>query len=363
MNKSLLSESFSVYWYLTYKCNLKCKHCWVESSPTVDSEDKLSLSEVKNVLEQFKRANITNIAFSGGEPLLMKNIVDIINETNKHNIHYAFETNAILIDEQIIGAVNRRKYKNNEAVFIISLDGSTENYHDYLRGKGSFKKTVNQIFKLQKNNIPYSIQCVINKQNIHNVKEIIAFSKKLKPTNLTFAFLQPVGRAVSNLNNLELNKEDIVEVIKYINNASFIEDIDFTIKVKIQPAVVPSNIMTELKKSSKIEIVTNCDFPKIGILDNGDITICSLSKHSIRFGNIRKVNLKELINNEFIPMRRSYNDLNLQGICGECIFKIKCKGSCRVMAFCEDNCMNSAHPFCSELDRLNEFPDYYKVNS
>ena len=71
-------------WNFTNRCNLSCLHCY--SKATVDSRDALSTDEIVKTLDSMVKAGIKFIIFSGGEPLLRKDIFDIAQECKKRGI-------------------------------------------------------------------------------------------------------------------------------------------------------------------------------------------------------------------------------------------------------------------------------------
>ena len=61
---------FLVVWNFTYKCNLKCKHCYLDAGGNSNME--LSTEEALKVVDQLADFGVTSLAFSGGEPLMRK---------------------------------------------------------------------------------------------------------------------------------------------------------------------------------------------------------------------------------------------------------------------------------------------------
>src|SRR5437762_781615 len=70
-----------IYWYLTFRCNLACTHCWVNSSPAVDTSGDLSTSQAMQVIEQMVDLRVSRVAMSGGEVLVRRDALEIIRAT------------------------------------------------------------------------------------------------------------------------------------------------------------------------------------------------------------------------------------------------------------------------------------------
>lgn len=99
-------------------------------------------------------------------------------------------TNAILLNDKLIDILKSHHFK-----FGISLDGATEKTHEFLRGKHTFERTINNILKLKKNNIHFSITTTIYKENKNTIEDIanLVFNK-LGGTILNFNLLTSLGR-------------------------------------------------------------------------------------------------------------------------------------------------------------------------
>src|SRR4030066_1229559 len=151
--RSLISNLFGVRvplfcgHKLTYNCNLQCKMCpfWRRSSQ--DS----SLEQEKAILKQICDSGACGIAFEGGEPLLRKDLVEILAFARSLRLHTSLITNGTLLEsriEEIAPYIN--------GVVYVSLDG-LENTHDAIRGVvGSFKKAVQGI-TAAKTKVPITI--------------------------------------------------------------------------------------------------------------------------------------------------------------------------------------------------------------
>ena len=59
----------SLYYHITNRCNLRCKHCWVDADSSLENE--LSLDEAKDVVLQAIPLGLHNVKLTGGEPFLV----------------------------------------------------------------------------------------------------------------------------------------------------------------------------------------------------------------------------------------------------------------------------------------------------
>jgi MoaA/NifB/PqqE/SkfB family radical SAM enzyme len=128
-------DPYSIHWDLTNSCNYSCRHCAANDQCLTEATE-LSLDEIRRVVENLKTERPVMFSFFGGEPLLRKDIlaiIDLIQEILPSN-SIAITTNGTLL----------RKYadellKRNVAL-AVSLDGISPEVNDKVRGPGTFKQ-------------------------------------------------------------------------------------------------------------------------------------------------------------------------------------------------------------------------------
>lgn len=131
-----------------FSCNLKCRHCYLNCSPTNKSRKFLNLEKIKNALAEVDKNELEEIYLCGGEPLLHREINNIIRLCIKYtNVNIL--TNATLINDKKARFLRQLEIENDyEIIFRVGLDHYKEGKNDEVRGKGSFKKTLNGINNL-----------------------------------------------------------------------------------------------------------------------------------------------------------------------------------------------------------------------
>ncbi len=131
-----------------FTCNLKCRHCYLSCSPANKSRKFLNLEKVKNALSEVNKDDLEEIYLSGGEPLLHRDINNII----RHCIKYSnvnILTNATLINDKKARFLRQVEVDSDyEIIFRASLDHYIEQKNDEVRGKGNFRKTLSGINNL-----------------------------------------------------------------------------------------------------------------------------------------------------------------------------------------------------------------------
>jgi radical SAM family uncharacterized protein len=154
---------------LTYNCNLRCKMCPFWKRSTQDS----STGQEKKILRQIYDSGACSVAFEGGEPLLRKDLVEILAFSRYLPLHTSLITNGTLLESRIDEIA---QYING--ALYVSLDG-LEKTHDTIRGvNGCFRKAVKGIIA-SRGRVPVTINTTIMADNIHEIEDLVKLAKEL----------------------------------------------------------------------------------------------------------------------------------------------------------------------------------------
>ncbi len=204
-----------IVWNFTYKCNLRCKHCYEDAGGKHPAE--LSTSDAKQVLDRLsKMANIglPAISLSGGEPLAREDFFEIASYAKKKIGYVAVASNGTLLTEE-----NAACMKNIGIDYVeISIDGASSQVHDSFRGiPHAFERSIQGVKNCVKAGIDTCIATVFHKENISELDEILSLSKNLGTRFMHFNYI-PTGRAKNNV-ELDLNPQERLEVLETMGEA------------------------------------------------------------------------------------------------------------------------------------------------
>jgi radical SAM protein with 4Fe4S-binding SPASM domain len=352
-----------VYWYLTFRCNLACAHCSVLSSPTVDNSNDLKTDDCLQVVEQLAEMNVAMAMLSGGEVLIRPDAVTIIRTLADKGIYVGVETNGLKFDRPFIELA--KELQERRLINItVSLDGGTAETHSVLRGPKSFERTVRGLRLLHENGIHFDIQCVLNRENYHTIPDLYDLALEIEPQRLLWSPLNASGRGSELVQRIGLRYEETVALLELIDQHK--QRFPGINLIKMPPAMVPPRYLLQVYKGQDVGCSTSCKFPLLGVLPNGDITVCAVSRddNSLYFGNVKTTRLKAAWEKARMDLLRSryVGAEDLQGICGDCVWKHSCKGSCRAMAYEEGEDFFSPFPVCQEAADRGVFPDVYRIS-
>lgn len=128
-------------------CNIECVNCYIESSPQNDRLVYITKTEVETYLDQITERNwpTTEIAFTGGEPFMNPEMIDIAEACLKRGYDVLILTNAMLpmMRKRVkAGLLELQSAYGEKLTLRISLDHFRADLHDEERGKGSYDVTL-----------------------------------------------------------------------------------------------------------------------------------------------------------------------------------------------------------------------------
>jgi len=136
-------SGFKTLWFNTGTlCNLECKNCYIESSPKNDRLVYITRDDVTPFLDEIKEEkwDVTDIAFTGGEPFLNPHIIEILEEVLKRDFSVLVLTNAFRVLKRWEKKLHLLKQAYGDKLrFRVSLDHYTQEVHEQERGPRSFK--------------------------------------------------------------------------------------------------------------------------------------------------------------------------------------------------------------------------------
>ncbi|HLD29766.1 MAG TPA: radical SAM protein [bacterium] len=167
-------------WELTRRCNLFCRHCYLPLKERRMSGNAERVSapagEIKKGLAELKKRGGLFLSFTGGEPLLLAGIWDILAQARRLAFDVRLFTNATLIRREEAGEICSLGLSAVE----ISLYGCEASTHDYYTcSPGSFERTVEGIRYLTGEGIAVWIKVLLMRKNIRQLNKMSMLAGEL----------------------------------------------------------------------------------------------------------------------------------------------------------------------------------------
>jgi mycofactocin biosynthetic radical S-adenosylmethionine protein MftC len=187
-----LTGPLAVHLEVVAACNLGCTHCFAGELPR--RERNLTLAEIDRLFGEMARLGSFRLGLTGGEPLLRKDIFDIIDLALGHGLAPCITTNGLLITEQIA-----REFGRRELVWLnVSLEGATAATNDAVRGPGTFARVLDRLAVLRAH-ARFTLAFTIMRTNLAEIEACARLAETVGADTAVFRPLYPVGTAQHHL--------------------------------------------------------------------------------------------------------------------------------------------------------------------
>ena len=173
-------------------CNLTCTHCFAGSLPRNDAP--LTVGEMDRLFADLASLGSFRLGLTGGEPLLRKDLLEILDAATDRGLHPCLTTNGLLLTESLARELGRR-----ELVWLnVSLEGPTAEVNDAVRGRGSFAAAVEKI-RLLRDRARFTLAFTLMSHNAHLARQCAELAAELGAHTAVFRPLYPTGTALHHL--------------------------------------------------------------------------------------------------------------------------------------------------------------------
>lgn len=317
MIKPAFSAPLYIAWEVALRCNAKCLHCYSSSAPDKVDPNELSTDEALSMIDDLADSGLLILAFSGGEPLLRKDIFQLIKKAVSRNLVVNLASNGLLINEKMAKKIASSGVRS----VTISLDASDAEFHDYFRQHlGLFKKTVKAIPLLKNEGVRVVVSFTPTLLNYQEGRKVVEFAYQLGADAVNMSEYVPAGRGTKDLAlPPELLKTVLMEWIDMRK--------EFDGRMQIiwhdcrASLLVPENEMDKY---------TGCGAGKLTarIMADGTLTPCVFLSQGA--GNLKTASFSSIWENSTY-LKAIRNRELIGGNCSSCEHKSRC-GGCRAVS-------------------------------
>ena len=365
-NTSLFTRPYIISWNLTYRCNLACEHCYLDAggAPLVRTENfadrsELGTDECFRVIDEIAAfAPECMTILTGGEPLLRRDILEIVRRAAERELWVVVGTNGVRITENVA----RRLAEAGARGLSLSLDALDPDRHDrFRRVRGAWQNTVEGAQILNTTGLPFIVQTTAGSHNLGELDAIADFvHDRLAAKVWNLYFLVPTGRGQFVSDMTPAQYDEVLASLYRIQQK-------YNRRMLVNAKCAPHYIKTVLENAGAETdpIPTDAESPGLspirtysggaggcpagthymGIRPNGDVTPCPYLP--VFAGNLRGSPLAELWTSSevFTDIRRRSS---LGGRCGACEMNAHC-GGCRARAYGMTGDLMAEDPLCTHI--------------
>lgn len=176
--------------HLLQRCNLRCHHCYSNSSPA--GEAALTLDQALGAVEFGASFGFTHLAISGGEPLLSPHLEAVIAMARALGQHVSIITNGLHADEPAA----LRRLSGADSV-CVSLDGVGAT-HDALRGRsGAYDRAIRALTSMADAGLHCGVSCGVSVGNLDELETLVAAACHAGARFVNFHAIEAAGRATA----------------------------------------------------------------------------------------------------------------------------------------------------------------------
>ena len=343
------TRPYIVSWNLTYRCNLACEHCYLDAggTPLVATENfadrsELSTEECFRVIEEiaaFAPECVTIL--TGGEPLLRRDILDIVRRASERGLWVVVGTNGVRISENVAARLAEAGARG----LSLSLDALDPDRHDRFRNvRGAWRNTVDGAEILGRAGLPFIVQTTAGAHNLGELEAIADFAHdRLAAKVWNLYFLVPTGRGQFVSDITPAQYDDVLGSLHRIQRK-------YDRRMLVNAKCAPHYIKTILENGGETFRTYSggaggcpAGTHYMGIRPNGDVTPCPYLPAFA--GTLRQSSLAELWTSS--PLFTGIRERTaLGGRCGECEMNGHC-GGCRARAFGMTGDLMAEDPLCT----------------
>jgi radical SAM protein with 4Fe4S-binding SPASM domain len=319
-----MNDLFLIAINLTRRCNLACDHCYMDAESRLDgNKDELTTYEVLQLLDEIaSRSNETMVVLTGGEPLIRKDLEQLVAHGSQLGLSMVVGTNGVLLNELRVVSL-----KKAGAMGIgISLDSLDPESHNRFRGcKGSWEKTLAGMEHCREHALPFQVHFSVTEQNAHEVQAMIDFTQAVGALVLNIFFLVCTGRGESMSDITPARYEAVLNQLV----AAQAKTTDLIIRARCAPHFKrvafehdPDSPLTRAQGYEGGGCLAGIHYCRI--TPEGAVTACPYIPDEQ--GSIRDQSFWQIWDSA--PQMQSLRDPALTGKCGKCEYQKLC-GGCR----------------------------------
>ncbi|MFH1239768.1 MAG: radical SAM protein [Candidatus Diapherotrites archaeon] len=319
---SILDGPTYVQWLATHDCNYSCAHCGTSAGKAL--KDELTTNEIKKVIEDMGEMGVKLLSVTGGEPLLRKDLFEMLHLAKSKGMHVGFVTNGSLVSKY------KKEIKELEPYsMMVSIDGIKET-HNFLRGnEAHFDKSIEAVEFFNKINVPIvSIATTVNKKNLNELEELKKIVMTSGATHWRINIAIPEGRA-KDKDWMQLNDDELRQLFEFIKKTKG----EFNIEI-CEGAGYLGKLDKDLRK---MPFFCGCGWNTFTIMANGYVMGCPIfeNQEELSEGNVRQNSIKEIWENKF----ERFRNLQLDETCNSCNNVNACRGGCWMMRLFDAHCL------------------------
>ncbi len=316
---------YAVSWNITSRCNLNCKHCYIDANGRDTGEEgELTTAQALTLVDQIAELNPGAVLIlTGGEPLLREDIYKIISHASSKGLMVVLGDNGVLLNSDVAGKLKEAGLSGVG----ISIDSLDPEKHDTFRGRpGALAAAMNGVVVARDAGIAVQIQTTPTKDNIREIPIIAEWANRMGAKVFNLFFLVCTGRGETMA---DISPDQYEDILKWAA-----EEKNSFPGMMVRPKCAPhfKRLLHQENPDNPL-LSTYIAACRAGthycrVKPDGKVTACPYME--IEAGNILQNDFNEIWNNS--EQLTKYRVAEYNGKCGDCRYRLLC-GGCRARAY------------------------------
>ncbi|MCK4794926.1 MAG: SynChlorMet cassette radical SAM/SPASM protein ScmF, partial [Desulfobacteraceae bacterium] len=313
----------------------------------------LDLDLFRSIIDQAKPLGLKGVKLTGGEPLLHPEIHEILEYIRTEDLRLTVETNGVLCTPELATKMAACK----DPFVSVSLDGVDAETHEWVRGvTGCFEDALKGIQNLAEVGLQPQVIMSIMRHNKDQLEPAVRLAERLGAGSLKFNIVQPMARGEKMHESGEaLSIEELVALGRWVENtlsSSTPLRLHYDHPLAFRPL---GKMFGENGDGCGVCGILGI----LGVLADGSYALCGIGETvpELVFGHAAADSLEDIWHNSssLLEIRRGLPH-RFEGICGDCLMKGICLGSCLAQNYYSRKNLWAPYWYCEEADKRGLFP-------
>jgi pyrroloquinoline quinone biosynthesis protein E len=326
---------------VTHRCPLQCPYC---SNPLKLEHPSGELSTLQwlEAIDQIAGMGVLQIHFSGGEPLVRKDIADLVRRASGAALYTNLITSGVTLDRNKMALLAEAGLDHVQ----ISFQGTDAILADHIAGySGAFGKKRAAAALVKEFGLPLTVNAVVHRQNMHHIPKLIEMAVTLGAARLEIAHVQYLGWALKNRAALMPTKAQFSETTEIVETA----------RERLRGILVIDYVIPDYYAVRPKACMDGWGRKFMNITPSGKVLPCHAAETitGLSFASVQDQPLVTIWR-ESSAMRKYRGTGWMKEPCKDCAFREVDFGGCRCQAFALTGAGENTDPTCGKSPRNAE---------
>jgi pyrroloquinoline quinone biosynthesis protein E len=345
----MIPRPYALLAELTYRCPLHCPYC---SNPTaMRSDQELTTAEWQSVMSAAADLGVLQVGFSGGEPLVRRDLPDLIEAARGSGLYTNLITSGIGLDESRAAALRKAGLDSVQ----LSFQADTDSLGDSIAGARAHQQKLMAAAAIRKVGIPLSLNFVIHRANIDRLSVMLELCETLNATRVELANTQYYGWAF-------LNRAILLPTREQVERARATAEMA---KARLAGKMEVFYVLPDYYETRPKPCLNGWGQRYLTVNPIGDVLPCPTASSAIpdmRFENVRARSL-DWIWRESESFNKFRGTHWMAAPCRDCPERERDFGGCRCQAALLTGNASNTDPVCEFSPHRNRIDDFIQRSS